>query len=153
MITKQKRERYIWLFFLVGSILLWKVLIPAQIQTNANSNSSFGPDFFPSILAILILIISGISFISTFFIKETKTEGETNSEEGGKPVAGIIVFLITVFYSFIIDYFHFIIASIICMFVIMWVLSVRKWYLYVIMVAFIFLVNFIFEDIMYINLP
>lgn len=156
MITNIQRERYIWLIFLIGSILLWKVVIPAQIHTNQN-NSSFGPDLIPNILTIGIMIISGLSFIGTFIYKgkEKGKEKEANEalEDKGNIVIGMIVFVITIGYTYIIDYVHFISASIICMFLIMWVLSVRKWYMYLIMLALIFLIKFIFEDIMYINLP
>ncbi|WP_188724651.1 tripartite tricarboxylate transporter TctB family protein [Lentibacillus populi] len=150
MATKNQRERYTWLVFLIGGILLWKVIIPTQIQTSQNS-TNFGPELFPNMLAIVIILVSGLSFIGTFIKKDaevTKTTGEP-----GKILASILVFAITIVYAYIIDIIHFIPASIICMFLIMWILSVRKWYLYLVMLGLIFLVKFIFEDIMYINLP
>lgn len=156
MVTKKQKERYVWLVFLIGSILLWKVIIPSQVQTNQNTSSA-GPEFLPTILAIIILIISGLSFIATFINigggQETREEESETPDNKGKPLAGIIVFAITLGYTFMMEYIHFTFASIICMFLIMWVLSVRKWYLYLIMAALIFLLKFIFEDIMYINLP
>ncbi|WP_040978396.1 tripartite tricarboxylate transporter TctB family protein [Oceanobacillus jeddahense] len=155
MVTKKQRERYIWLVFLIGSILLWKVIIPGQIQTDPNAGVA-GPVFLPTILAVTILIISGLSFISTFINiggGQADKEESKNPDDKGKPLVGIIVFAITLGYTFLMEYIHFTFASIICMFLIMWVLSVRKWYLYLVMVALIFLLKFIFEDIMYINLP
>src|SRR5690625_238933 len=128
MLTGNQKERYTWLVFLIGGILLWKVIIPTQVHTNQNS-SSFGPDLFPNILAIIIIIISGISFIATFIKKGKRYENEGRSKKNGKASAGIIVFAIMVGYTYVVEIIHFIPASIVSMFLIMWLLSVRKWYL------------------------
>ncbi|WP_373893813.1 tripartite tricarboxylate transporter TctB family protein [Virgibacillus sp. CBA3643] len=150
-----QRERYVWLFILIFGVVIWRVIIPAQIQTNENY-SNYGPEFFPNLLAITIITISFISLLLTFF---NKTKGSKASEEQqkqsdqGKLSNGIIVFGITVAYVFLVDIIHFVPASIISMLLIMWVLSVKRWYFYLIMISIIFIINYVFENIMYIQLP
>lgn len=144
------KERYIWLFFLVGSLLVWQVLIPWQVQINQNS-STYGPAFFPNLLAIAVLLISAFSFIGTFFNKDKKQK--ENAEDEGDIWKGVIVFAITTVYVFTVEIIHFIPASIIAMTLIMWVLSVRKWYYYLLLVILIFLISYIFQNVMYIQLP
>lgn len=151
---KIQKERYIWLVTLIFGIVIWKVLIPTQIHTSQNQ-SDYGPQFFPNLLAIVVILISLLSFILTFFNKDKTTDQNEESKPAndGKMLNGFIVFGITVAYVLLVDIIHFVPASIISMLVIMWVLSVRKWYFYLIMVAIIFLINYVFENIMYIQLP
>lgn len=148
------RERYIWLFFLIAGVLAWKVVIPTQVETSQNY-PNYGPEFFPNLLVITIIIISAISFIGTFIKKMNQPEKNNveESEEKGNVWIGLAVFLITVIYVFMMDYIAFIPSSIVCMVLIMWLLSVRKWYLYLIMIAIILILNYLFENIMYIQLP
>ncbi|SFM12092.1 tripartite tricarboxylate transporter TctB family protein [Salibacterium qingdaonense] len=147
------KERYIWLFLFMIGVLTWKVLIPTQVQVNQNS-STYGPAFFPNVLAVAVIIISALSFIGTFTKKsEHREEIKEKDEEKGSKWIGIIVFIIMAAYVYIIETIHYIPATIISMLLIMWVLSVRKWYLYVLMVGIIFLVQYIFEKLLYIQLP
>lgn len=151
---KIQKERYIWLVTLILGIVIWQVLIPTQIQTSQNQ-SDYGPKFFPNLLAIVVILISLLSFIFTFFNKDKTSDQNEESKpaNGGKVLNGFIVFGITVAYVFLVDIIQFVPASIISMLLIMLVLSVRKWYFYLIMVTMIFLINYVFENIMYIQLP
>ncbi|MFZ4454002.1 tripartite tricarboxylate transporter TctB family protein [Salibacterium aidingense] len=146
-------ERYIWLFLFIVGVVTWKILIPTQVQINQNS-STYGPDFFPNVLAIAVIIISALSFAWTFVKTPDQKQKETSGkdEEGNKWV-GFIVFLIMVFYVYIIDIIHYLPATIISMLLIMWVLSVRKWYLYILMIGIILFIQYVFENLLYIQLP
>ncbi|MGY4688191.1 tripartite tricarboxylate transporter TctB family protein [Salibacterium sp. K-3] len=147
------KERYIWLFLFMIGVLTWKVLIPTQVQVNQNS-STYGPAFFPNVLAVAVIIISALSFIGTFTRKpEHGEETKEKDEEKGSKWIGVIVFIIMVIYVYIIEIIHYLPATIISMLLIMWVLSVRKWSLYILMIGIIFLVQYIFENLLYIQLP
>lgn len=148
-----RKERNIWLFFLIGGLLVWQIIIPSQVQVSQNS-SNYGPDFFPTLLAIIVVIISGASFLGTFIKKpESDSDEATKSQDSGNVWIGIVVFLITVGYVFIAELIGFIPASLISMLLIMLLLSVKKWYFYLIMIVFIIAVHYIFENILYIRLP
>ncbi len=64
------KERYLWLFFLIGSVVFWQLIIPNQIQME--KDHPFGPEFFPNLLALIVMIISGLSFLGTFIKKRVK---------------------------------------------------------------------------------
>ncbi|SFP90803.1 tripartite tricarboxylate transporter TctB family protein [Salibacterium halotolerans] len=147
------KERYVWLFLFMSGIIIWKVLIPTQVQVNQNS-STYGPEFFPNVLAIALIVISAFSLLSTFFIRSSQEheEKKEKDKEGSKWV-GFIVFIIMGVYVFTIEFLHYIPATIIFMLLIMWVLSVRKWYLYIVMFGIIFFVQYVFQNLLYIQLP
>ncbi|ALX47567.1 tripartite tricarboxylate transporter TctB family protein [Lentibacillus amyloliquefaciens] len=157
--TERKRERYTGFFLLIVSILLL-ILIPFGIKESAVS-SGVGSAFFPKVLAVSMIILSISIIAKTFFNKGTEEEhDELVEEEAAKEQVKpnywnvLIVLLIMLIYIFVlIEYLNFVVSTIIAMVAVMAVLSVRKWYSYIIVIAFIVLTDYVFRELLSIQLP
>ncbi|GGJ98382.1 hypothetical protein GCM10007063_20880 [Lentibacillus kapialis] len=159
--NEMKRERYTALSLLIFGTTLY-LSIPYVIQ-GSEGLGEVGPDFFPRILAILIIVLSAIQFVKSFFpkifnIEEIEADDEfeyvENDSKKGRFLASAFVFLMMLLYIFVlVEFLSFILSTIITMSVIMWVLSVRKWYFYLILISFVIIVDYIFRNLLYVQLP
>lgn len=156
--TNQLKDRISGIALLISGIALYFFLIPKSIQVES-SLSQVGPDFFPKLVALLLILSSLFLLYSGFKKKAADVDntGEVEDEETdiqvSKPWIAAGVFILMVIYVYIAEPIGFLASTILIMFAIMAVLKVRKWYLYLVMLAVIFILKLIFENLMYIQLP
>jgi putative tricarboxylic transport membrane protein len=159
MNKKTHKDLYMGIFLFVFGLVYYFFLIPNSI-TSKDSLTTLGPGFFPKLTAILLIVLSVFLIIKSLIQLKKGSDDLDDSdqeEDTGKgqsrPWAGAGVFLLMVLYVFIVEYLGFMVTTVIVMLAIMAVLSVRKWYSYVVMILVIFGIKFVFEDLMYIILP
>lgn len=125
----------------------------------ADTSQSLGADFFPRFLLILLMVLSLFLIVNPMLLKKTKEktsgekEDETEDEGKRRVIVGWAVFGILIVYTFVVENLGFVATSIIFMSLIMYILSARKWYYYLILICMIFLINYVFKDLMKIMLP
>lgn len=156
-----RREIYTGLALLIFGAALY-LFIPNLIQ-GSKGLGEVGPDFFPRILAILIIVLSLTQIVKSFLSKLLDNDGEeekvelgyTESEDVKRSLgASVFVFIIMLLYVYVlVEFLSFIFSTIIAMSIIMWALSVRKWYFYLILMTFVFIIDFIFRNLLYVQLP
>ncbi|RSL33606.1 hypothetical protein D7Z54_09855 [Salibacterium salarium] len=155
--TDKLKDRYASLTLLSLCIISWFFLIPYGIE-GAVGMREIGPDFFPRFITLAVFILSIFLLIKSILQIEDKQDDEKEkkketTESNSKPWAGLSVFLIMFGYIYLADMIGYLYSSIISMAMIMWVLSVRKWYLYIVIIAIIFLIQYVFQNVLYIRLP
>ncbi|WP_099157013.1 tripartite tricarboxylate transporter TctB family protein [Virgibacillus ndiopensis] len=156
---ERMRDRYSGFVLLFISLLSWFVIIPYGIESSEGM-TTVGPSFFPKFITIALIILSAFLVIKSFFkIGDSennleKDEGtEETSEPRGKVSVGVWVFIVMIGYIYLADIIGYLCSTVISMSVVMWLLKARKWYLYLILIATIFALQYVFENIMYIRLP
>lgn len=115
-----------------------------------------GPAFFPKFLSICLALLAGGLIVKSFLGPDHEaggTEPDGVAAGSGRPWAGVLVFGIAAAYTFLVGLVGFIPATIVCMAAIMWILSVRRWYLFAGMVAFVVAIQYVFETLIYVQLP
>lgn len=136
--------------------------IPINVK-GSEGLTEIGPDFFPTLIILSIGILSLVLFIRSFYqnknddVEEDEVNEETNDPlaKGNKGVLNsVYVFLILVLYVFILlRFLNFTISTVISMFIVMWILSVRKWYYYAGFLAFVLMVDYVFRNLLNVQLP
>lgn len=158
MVSSKRREQLIGLVvILLGSSLYVYGSYQIEVQ---NRITGLGPAFFPKFVAVSLVVLGGLLLLRTFVgelsgggVDESPSEGDDASQVGQRAWAGVLVFVITVAYIYAIGPLGYVLASIISMAAIMWILSVRKWYFYLILVVYVLVTQYFFESLMYIQLP
>ncbi len=152
MMNSILKERYSALFLFLFGLALWFYL-PYDI-TVEDRLSTLGPAFFPKFIAVTVMVLSAGIILKTFVKKkEAQTSEEQKGTEGQRIWAAVAVFILMFLYVFVIEWLGYLISTIIIMSLILWVLSSRKWYHYAILIAFVVLIQYVFENIMYVQLP
>lgn len=157
MNKKSHKDLYMGIFLFVFGLVYYFFLIPNSI-TAKDGLTTLGPEFFPQLTAILLMVLSVFLMIKSLIqLKEGSDDLDDSDQDEdtgkGRPWAGAGVFLLMVLYVFIVEYLGFMITTVIVMLAVMAILTVRKWYSYVVMILVIFGIKFVFEDLMYIILP
>lgn len=152
------KDRYAGFVLFFLSVFSWFVIIPYGIESDMGL-TKYGPDLFPKFITISVMILSAFIVFRTF-LKENENdskEGEEGAEEDpespGRPWVGMAVFVVMIGYVFLAEWLGFLYSTIISMSLIMWLLAVRKWYFYVILVAIIVLLEYVFTSVFHIRLP
>ncbi|WP_026702084.1 tripartite tricarboxylate transporter TctB family protein [Salibacterium aidingense] len=151
---EQIKDRYVGVTLFFSGLLSWFIIIPYGIESNGGL-TTVGPDFFPRFITVSIVFLSMLLVMKSFSKDSNQKEEdlEENQEPKGKPWVGLLVFVIMLGYIYLADFIGYLYSTIISMSLIMWILSVRKWYLYGVLIIVIFLIQYVFENIMYIRLP
>jgi len=112
-----------------------------------------GPSFFPRILASGLLIFSFILIIQNIFSKNSTQEVRFNIKDKGVQRVAISL-IITVIYGFVMNYFGFIITTILYLVSLMFLLKLRSWIRMLIVSTGVSLTIFtIFKTFLNISLP
>lgn len=149
------KDRYMGILLLLfGAVLMFS--IPKIIQ-GASNVTTLGPRFFPQFIAIAIIILSAILIIKSF-LNNAKEKEKNPEKEGSKfkkeeAMVGVWVFVVMLFYVFIVQWVSFLPATIVAMAVIMMLMRVKKWYHYLIVIALIVLIKYIFASLIFVPLP
>lgn len=156
-VSSKRREQLISFLVILMGVGLY-LFISYQIEVEERI-TGLGPAFFPKFVSISLMVLGGFLLLRTFMsnlpdgeVSESPTD-EDPSSTGERIWAGALVFIVTVAYIYAIEPLGYVLASIISMTAIMWILSVRKWYFYLILVAYVFVTQYFFETVMYIQLP
>ncbi|WP_303968835.1 tripartite tricarboxylate transporter TctB family protein [Sporosarcina ureae] len=163
--SEAKKDRYSGIALLLFSILLY-FLIPYGIP-GAKKGSDLGSDFFPKLLVVVMIVLSVGMIVKSIFdakfrpIAIEETEESVEAEyESYEPTSNLnyknvaIVFGIMLVHIFVlVDLLGFVYSTIIAMVGVMLALSVKKWYFYLIIIAIIFGIDFVFRDLLSIQLP
>ena len=136
---------------LLLAITLW-ILIPYEVK--AFDVSKMGPRFFPQFLSIALMVLSGTLTLKSFNRSsyEEGEEDETDKSDISELRVGKI-FLLLIIYIGIIEKIGFLMSTAAIMSVAMYVLKVRKWYYYMVFYVIIFIIYYVFKEIMYVQLP
>lgn len=128
-----------------------------------SAGTTLGPAFFPKFLSVSLMTLSALLIVRAHIgskdLPETQDSNTTSepsnnaSLEDGKIVNSALIFSIMFFYVFVVESLGYVITTLVSMTAMMWILSVRKWYLYLMLIGFVFLTQYIFETVMYIRLP
>ena len=145
---------------LVYLIPTWVVSLTISKYTNPNS--------FPIFIS-WVLILLGISLvISTLMkkralkhsgqdmIEETKVTSKCKSAKeffNGESYSAIVTVLTVILYEFLLSRIGFIATGCICSVLLLVAFKSKKWYHYVIVIAFTFVLNFVFGTILNVNVP
>jgi len=153
--SPQKINRIFGIFFFVLGIFIW-FAIPYQIKEPGIT--TIGPRFFPRTISIMLMIASIALVLETFLkskknidnnkIKEEKFELNLKEE-----VRVILLFFSMIAYAFLLPILGFILSSIFIMGVDLFLLKVRKWYFYLILIVLVLLIYYIFKNLLYVQLP
>ncbi|MCG8482838.1 MAG: tripartite tricarboxylate transporter TctB family protein [Clostridia bacterium] len=148
---KHIQDRISGVVLLLLAITIW-VLIPYEIK--AFDVSQMGPRFFPQFLSIALMVLSGILILKSFNKSgyEEAKEDETDPWDISELRVGKI-FLLLIIYIGIIEMVGFLISTVVIMSIAMYILKVRKWYHYVIFYVIVFIIYYVFKEIMYVQLP
>lgn len=161
--SKLMIERYSAIVLMIISIIIY-FTFPISIP-GSKGLTQVGPDFFPRLIILFISVLSLTLFIKTFYQKSEEDQenklSDINEESEEIVVDGksnylnsVYVFLILIIYVFVLlNFLNFALATIISMFVVMWILSVKKWYYYAGFIAFVFLIDYVFRNLLNVQLP
>ena len=154
-----KRDIAWGVFFLCFAIVVW-LIVPYQIPDSGRT--VMGPRFFPRVISIIMGFVSIGLIISNLLKHHREKDKAGKAEEGGWRLdAGALrsefraggVFVVMVLYAILMPRIGFIISSILASGIILVVLGARKWYFYVIMLAAVFLIYYVFKFQLYVQLP
>lgn len=152
MFIKIPVDRFIGIVLLVCSTTTY-IFLPYLIkEPSMNSNQKYGASFFPKVLLILTIALSIVLIIKTFFNKSKENTNES-IKKNKKTWVAWAVFGISIVYSFVIETFGFVLTSITLMSLILVLFGTKKWYYYAILIVMIFLINYVFQDLMNVMLP
>lgn len=168
-LNNQAKEIISGVFVLCFGILLWFV-VPIFVSSTG-SETDLGPTFFPRFVAVgltlcgILLLVKelgiwissrspvgedGASSEEPIYGAEEDTEEE---ETESKPLVAMSVFIIMAIYTFVVPFAGFLLSTIVSMSIIMWILDVRKWYLYILLILFILGVQYVFQNLLFVFLP
>ncbi|MGE4283488.1 MAG: tripartite tricarboxylate transporter TctB family protein [Clostridia bacterium] len=146
-----KANRVIGIIFLVFGILLY---IVTPFQTAAISTSKMGPDFFPKVVAIIMVICSvGLIIQATIAMKSKYNAEEEAEVDWQKEKKVALVFAMLIVYVLCIELAGFFISSILFGVALLYVLKSIKWYYYATYITLVAIINYVFSELLYINLP
>ncbi|GIP36118.1 tripartite tricarboxylate transporter TctB family protein [Paenibacillus sp. J2TS4] len=152
-----RKERYSALCLFLFGLMLW-LYIPYDIKVE-DSLSSIGPEFFPKFIAVAVMALSAVLVLKTFTRKKPQQDKEqprrSEDESSGstRKWAAPVVFLLMLIYVFTVEWLGYFITTVVVMSLILWVLSSRKWVHYAVLIVFIFIIQYVFENVMYVQLP
>lgn len=144
------RDRLSGIFFIALGIFLWYA-IPIYVP-QIDELTKMGPRFFPKIISVMLIILSIMLIVGTFN-KKNQNDNQKVEFIWSEEVKVILLLAITIFYVIILEPIGYKIATPLVSVAIMTVFKVRKWYNYLIIFSFIGLVYFIFQKLMYVQLP
>lgn len=157
MFSRISSDQIIGAILLLGSTLVYFFLPKFIKVSNVSATPVYGPDYFPKVLLIVLFLLSLILIVKPFFAgKDEQDNNQENTEEdhvNNRAWVGWSVFGILIVYTFVVETFGFILTSIVLMSIILFLLSARKWYYYLILIGAIFLIHYVFVDLMRIMLP
>lgn len=152
MMNTNSKNRISGFFFLFLGIFLW-IAIPYQIKSDGMT--TMGPEFFPKFLSVGLIILSILLIIQTF-VKEKQGRGQNSKNFDinlKSELRVLLIFFIITIYAVMIPYLGFVISTILFMGIALFLLNVRKWYFYGALIAFSFVVYYVFEKLLYVQLP
>lgn len=140
-------------FSIVGAIL-W-VLIPSQIKTM--EKSAINAQTLPRIAIGGIFIFAVCLLLEGIFAREKKevtvTKGSFRTEAFKKELRSILYALFLVAYCFMVQPLGFVVSTVILVLAIMLFYGARKWYYYVIPLAMVGIVYYVFRVMLHVSLP
>ena len=140
--------------FSIVSFVLW-ILIPNQIQTM--ETSSVNAQTFPKIavggmflfsVALLLQGIFSIPKMQVIISKET-----IKSEEFKKEMKSVIYAIILLTYTILITFCGFIVSTIMLVVATLLFYKSKKWYYYAISCSVVFIVYYVFANVLRVSLP
>ncbi|MGD9156122.1 MAG: tripartite tricarboxylate transporter TctB family protein [Bacillota bacterium] len=148
-----KRDIVSSTFFLFLGIFIW-FAIPYQIEDTGIT--VMGPSFFPRVLSIILIVVSGLFLILNLIAaKKQGVEKDTKVEKKDikKELKVISLFILIVAYIYLLPVMGFNISSIVVIGAVVYFLGTRKWYMYLIFMAIVFVIYYIFKQVLYVQLP
>lgn len=140
-------------FSIVGAIL-W-VLIPSQIKTM--EKSAINAQTLPRIAIGGIFIFAVCLLLEGIFAREKKevtvTKESFRIEAFKKELRSILYALFLVAYCFMVQPLGFVVSTVILVLAIMLFYGARKWYYYVIPLAMVGIVYYVFRVMLHVSLP
>ncbi len=140
-------------FSIVGAIL-W-VLIPSQIKTM--EKSAINAQTLPRIAIGGIFIFAVCLLLEGIFAREKKevtvTKESFRTEAFKKELRSILYALFLVAYCFMVQPLGFVVSTVILVLAIMLFYGARKWYYYVIPLAMVGIVYYVFRVMLHVSLP
>lgn len=154
-----RKERYSAVCLFLFGLALW-FYIPYDIRVT-DSLSSIGPEFFPKFIAVVVMALSAVIVLKTFSKKKSQHEdnedqphrSEDEPSGSNRKWAAPVVFLLMLIYVFTVEWLGYFITTVVVMSLVLWVLSSRKWVHYAVLIVFIFIIQYVFENVMYVQLP
>ncbi|MBA7515961.1 hypothetical protein ES705_08006 [subsurface metagenome] len=153
--NSQGINRIFGIFFFLFGAFVW-FAIPYQIKEPGITK--IGPRFFPRTISIMLMFASTALVLETFLkskkninnnrIKKEKFELDIKEE-----VRVILLFFSMIAYVFLFPILGFILSSILIMGADLFLLKARKCYSYLILIVLVFLIYYIFKNLLYVQLP
>lgn len=163
-LNSQAKELISGAFVLSFGILLWFV-VPIFVGSTG-SGTDLGPTFFPRFVAVGLVLCGILLLVKEFgvWMSSRGSDGGSSASSGefindpeeeteSKPLVALSVFVIMMSYTLVVPFVGFLLSTIVSMSVIMWILDVRKWYLYVLLILFILGVQYVFQNLLFVFLP
>ncbi|MBN2657605.1 MAG: tripartite tricarboxylate transporter TctB family protein [Spirochaetales bacterium] len=140
------------LFGLIGIALgLYVFAVTATFPDDAIMK--IGPGFFPRILAVALVLFCLVLIIQNLAGKGEKGESGFDIKDPGVHRSALVL-LITVLYAVIIPFAGFVAASVIYLFILMYLMKLRKWIqMIAVSTGVSFAIYFIFSVLLKIALP
>lgn len=138
------------LFIIFGS---WIIYASSNFQQTFLADNFIGADFFPRIMAIIMIILAVLLLITTFYdktLKNTKLSDIFNRSMK-LPIVGILILTI---YLLIMDYLGFIISTIVLNLVLLLIFKVKKLH-YLILVPLLttLIIYYVFSNFLMVPIP
>ncbi|WHH61018.1 tripartite tricarboxylate transporter TctB family protein [Petroclostridium sp. X23] len=148
-----KRDTVLSIFFLLIGFFIW-FAIPYQIEDTGIT--VMGPRFFPKVLSIMLVVVSGLFLVQNILAgkkqgKEKEDKGEIKDIKSELNV--LILFALMIAYVYLMPIWGFIISTIVVIGAVVYFLGTRKWYMYLIFIAIVLLVYYVFQELLYVQLP
>lgn len=140
--------------FVIAATVLW-LLIPSQIQTL--EKTAINAQTFPRIAIGGMLIFSAGLLIQGIFFNEKKelviTKESFHSDGFKREIRSVIFAVMLLAYCVLVTFLGFIISTAILVVAILLFYGARKWYYYVIPLAMVGIVYYVFGVVLRISLP
>ena len=150
---KKKKDLIAYTAFSIFGIVLWfaiPILIPGEPGFSIDSR------LFPRIIAVLFIVIGGVSAVSTFLYHQNSTDKEEECDDIRSHPYGtlrvITMSVIMVAYAFLIEPIGFIVATAFAVTAVMLIEGVKKFPLYIAVYATSAGLYCIFRYLLYVQL-
>ncbi|MTW87437.1 hypothetical protein F3157_17545 [Virgibacillus dakarensis] len=139
------------IFMMLFGILVI-LMIPSQIKEVGNEASKVGANFFPYMIAILIVFLSIISIIKDG--KETYEKEAENESKKTSFIQFLMVFISMVLWIYIVPFLGYIITTALFIGGLMWLFGNRNPYqLLLVSISFSLITSYVFVNLLSVNLP
>lgn len=137
---------------LVGVVIL--IMIPFQVSAVSSNDQTLGAEFFPKFIGALLIFASIGLFLESFFAWRMGHEHEAKPDaQWSKEKRVLVIFLLLVVYITALPHIGFIVGSLIFGIAMMYLLKVRTWWYYVVFIVSVFVVYYVFHQLLYVHLP